>query len=586
MKIHLIRLFVVNLFVLSCVVAQVNAQTGIKQAHALTTRPVDQLLVDKEKERSLIEKALPQKATVKPEQERRLLIFDLNVNYGGHRSIDYANYAFARMGEETGAFETVITRDTMVFRDENLRKFDAVFFNNTVGNLFRDEKLRQNLLDFVYAGGGLLGVHGATVAFREWPGAHEDWPGFGVMLGARGASHRESDEHAYIKLDDPGHPVNRVFGGKDFDFRDEFFRFIDPYSRNLVHVLLSIDTEKTNMEQGRSFGRVTRPDNDYAVAWVRKYGRGRIFYCSIAHNPYVFWDSTMLEFYLDAVQFVLGDLEASAVPGNKHTPAIEAREKLGWKLGTEAYTFKNNTLFETIDKTKDLGLLYAGGLNVQQVSEDIPKKFDYHLSDEELTEVRDKLISSGISMLTYFIFDIPGDEKTVKEIFEFGRKMGIETFISEPKPENLDLIEKYCEKYNIKLGLHNHGKRLSPVYHDPVKIVQLTKDRSPLIGAACDFGYWVREGIDPLEAIKTLGHRIITLQVHDLNEVSDQAHDVPWGTGEVDLDGIFHYLVKEDIQPVMFGLEYSRNWDNSLPEIKRSIEYFDRKSIEMADESE
>ena len=292
-------------------------QPGPEEDQTLITRSVDELLVDEEHERNLIEKNLPQKATVKPKKTRRLLIFDLNVNYGGHKSIDYANYAIARMGEETGAFETVITRDTMVFQTKNLQQFDAVFFNNTVGNLFRDKKLRQNLLDFVNAGGGLMGVHGTTAAFTYWPGAHEDWPEFGVMLGARGAAHRENDEHVYVQLEDPEHPVNRVFGGKDFDYRDEFFRFQDPYSRDLVHILLSIDTKKTDMEQGRAFGEVLREDNDYAVAWVRQYGEGRVFYCTIAHHPQVFWDPIMLEFYLDAIQYAFGDIEASAVPSNK-----------------------------------------------------------------------------------------------------------------------------------------------------------------------------------------------------------------------------------------------------------------------------
>jgi type 1 glutamine amidotransferase len=224
------------------------------------------------------------------------------------------------MGEETGAFETVITRDTMVFQSENLKEFDAVFFNNTVGNLFKDEQLRQNVLDFVYAGGGLLGVHGTTAAFIYWPDQIEDWPEFGVMLGARGAAHRENDEHVFVRNEDPDHPVNRVFGGKDFDYRDEFFRFKNPYSRDLVHVLLSIDTQKTDMEQGRAFGEVDRQDNDYAVAWVRQYGQGRVFYSTIAHHPQVFWDPVMLEFYLDAIQYALGDIKASAIPSSSIDP--------------------------------------------------------------------------------------------------------------------------------------------------------------------------------------------------------------------------------------------------------------------------
>jgi type 1 glutamine amidotransferase len=261
-------------------------------------------------ERLKIEQAIPAKAVVAPRKPRKLLVFDLNVGYPGHRSIAHANLAFTLMGKKTGAFETVISREPEVFRPGSLKRFDAVFLNNTVGNLFTDSELRLSFAEFVRNGGGLMGVHGTTVAFTRWPGAIEDWPEFGFMLGARGANHRESDERVFIKLDDPDHPLNRPFAGKGFEYRDEFFRVGEPYSRDRVRVLLSIDTQKTDLNQGLARGKVERADNDYALAWVRGYGKGRVFYSTIAHNPYVFWDPTMLKFYLGAAQFVLGDLPA------------------------------------------------------------------------------------------------------------------------------------------------------------------------------------------------------------------------------------------------------------------------------------
>ncbi len=134
-------------------------------------------------EQEQIEAALPSQAPVPPRRPRKLLIFDLNVGYGGHGSIRTANLAFTLMGKKTGAFDTVISRDPTIFQPDRLKQFDAVFFNNTVGNLFEDPALRQSLIEFVYGGGGLLGVHGTTVAFTRWTeGAREDWPEFGSLL--------------------------------------------------------------------------------------------------------------------------------------------------------------------------------------------------------------------------------------------------------------------------------------------------------------------------------------------------------------------------------------------------------------------
>ena len=398
--------------------AGIFAMPWLRRAGAQTPR------LSESEEKQKIEAALPAKAFVTPRKPRRLLIFDLNVNYGGHASIRTSNLAFTRMGAKTGAFETEISKDPAVFAPDSLKRFDAVFFNNTVGNLFEDPALRQSLLEFVYAGGGLMGVHGTSVAFMKWPGAIEDWPEFGIMLGARGANHKANDEHVFIKLDDPLHPINQPFGG-DFDYRDEFFRVHEPYSRNRVRVLLSIDTAKTDMKQTPSLGKVERADNDYALAWVRQYGRGRVFYCGFAHHPSVFWDPKMLQFYLAATQFALGDLPVPTTPSAKLTPAVRAQEKLGWRLALVP-SAKPLTLFETIDKAAELGLLYVGGANRQKVSPDIPKDFDDQLSADEMRQIRLKLDAAGIRLLTYRIDGTPSDKA-----IEFARRMGIEAVASD-----------------------------------------------------------------------------------------------------------------------------------------------------------
>ncbi|RKY07863.1 MAG: hypothetical protein DRP66_05745, partial [Planctomycetota bacterium] len=452
---------------------------------------------------------------------------------------------------------------------------------NTVGNLFTDETLRQNLIEFVYAGGGLMGVHGTTVAFTRRPGAHEDWPEFGLMLGARGANHRDSDECVYIKLDDPAHPVNACFAGEGFEYRDEFFRYHKVYSRNRVRVLLSIDTKKTKFD-GPPRGNCVRADDDYALAWVRRYGRGRVFHSTIAHNPYVFRDRKMLEFYLAAAQFALGDLPAPTIPTALLTPAIRAREQLGWRLGIEAYTFHRYTLFEAIDKTAQLGLPFMGGLSFQKVSADIDKKFEPGLTDDELKQIRLKLDSAGVCMLTYYFNEIPPDEAGCRRVFEFAGKIGIETFMSEPKPQSLDIIEKFCDEYDINVAIHNHGPKQSPLYWRPEGVLKVCKGRSPRIGACGDVGYWMRAGIDPVEAVKKLGKRLITIQMHDLHAKGADAHDVPWGTGAGRVRRVIDEMQRLGVRPTMFGLEYSYDWYDSMPEIAECIKFFNKVSLETA----
>ena len=358
-----------------------------------------------------VERGLPAKAPAEPEKARKLLIYDGNIGYGGHGSIPYANYAFTCMGEKTGAFTTVISRDPAVFKRDYLDQFDAVCLNNTVGNLFTDPQLRLNLLEFVLGGGGLLGVHGTTVAFTDFEkGAKETWPEFGHMIGARGASHLAQDERVVAKLDSPDHPLNLPFGGQGFAHVGEFFRVRGPYSRDRLHVLFSIDTDKTELPPPGTHPGVERADEDYALAWTRNYGRGRVVYCTIGHSPQDFMHPKILEFYLGAIQFIMGDTCGTTIPSNRLTSAVAAQEKLGWRLGVTMWGLHTFTLFEGIDKTGELGLPYIGGLSFQKVSKQIPKNFDADLSDEELAQVRLKMDEAGVRMPTFFYAQIPGDE--------------------------------------------------------------------------------------------------------------------------------------------------------------------------------
>jgi sugar phosphate isomerase/epimerase len=527
----------------------------------------------------LIHNAIPGEAVVSPGRSRKLLVFNLDIWDGeirtGHPSIPYANYMLQLMGKKTGAYETYFSNDTMVFQTAYLNQFDAICFNNTVGVLFEDPGMRNNFLEYVYSGKGFFGIHAAGATFCQWPD-YDQFPEFGRMLGGfeNGGHPWKPHEWITLKMDEPTHPINRAFNGKSFDVSDEVFQFSEPYTRDRLRILLAIDTDKTDMSGDRRILPERRTDKDIAISWIRNYGRGRVFYTSLGHNAHINWNKKVLVHYLDGIQFAMGDLYAPATPSNKLTAAIDAREKLGWRLGLTAYSFKDHTLFETIDRAASLGLLYLEGLNVQRVSDEVSGNFDYTLSEDDLVAVRKKFLSAGVTMVSYYIHDIPNDEDTCRKIFEFGRKMGIETFISEPGVEALDLIEQYCEKYQIKMAIHNHGKNISPVYWDPEKLLEACQDRSPLIGACGDLGYWSRSGIEPLDAVKLLGDRLITLQVHDLDKAGPEGQDVAWGQGELELDAIIRQLGIAGIKPSVFGLEYSRDWEQERPEIKTSIEYF------------
>jgi sugar phosphate isomerase/epimerase len=188
-------------------------------------------------------------------------------------------------------------------------------------------------------------------------------------------------------------------------------------------------------------------------------------------------------------------------------------------------------------------------------------------------------------LLTYYIHDIPGDEAGCRKVFEFGRKIGIETFMSEPKLEALDMIEKFCDEYAINVALHNHDPQASPVYWKPEGILKACEGRSKRLGACADLGYWMRAGLDPVTSVALLKDRLITVQMHDLNELTAQGHDVPWGTGVGKTEAFIKEVHRLGLKPTMWGLEYAYNWLESMPEIAKSVEFFNGVSLQLEQEA-
>ena len=121
------------------------------------------------------------------------------MNYGGHASIPYANLAMQLMGEKTGAFTATLSSEPGALAPANLRQYDAIYLNNTVGDIFDTPEIRAGFVAFVENGGGVVGNHGTSVASPKWTA-------FGEILGAAGASHREPNGEGHHQCRRPGTP--------------------------------------------------------------------------------------------------------------------------------------------------------------------------------------------------------------------------------------------------------------------------------------------------------------------------------------------------------------------------------------------
>lgn len=265
-----------------------------------------------------MEVAMPTNAIVAPAKPRKLLVIDKLTGFY-HDSIPYWNKVLEIMGQKSGAFTVTLAHEVDALSAENLKDFDAICFNNTVTLPLSPDKtpeLCKSLMDFVKGGKGVIGIHAATDTFYTryvWPEGQEMWGG--KFSGHPWTAGRTAWA---IKLDDPGHPLMASFKGQGFKIVDEIYRTEPPlYSRSKQRVLMSLD-----MGDETTKARSQKPtDADTGISWIKDFGKGRVFYCSLGHVHDVTWTPAVLEHYLRGIQFAMGDLKADATP----KPAAEQK---------------------------------------------------------------------------------------------------------------------------------------------------------------------------------------------------------------------------------------------------------------------
>lgn len=256
-------------------------------------------------------------------------------------------------------------------------------------------------------------------------------------------------------------------------------------------------------------------------------------------------------------------------------------EKNGWRLGMQSYSFHKFSLVEAFDKTNQLGIknieIYPGHKLGGKWGD---KVFDFNLDATTQREVKELAKSKGIKIVGCGVY-VAEKSSDWEKMFAFAKGMDLEFISCEPALSDWDLVERLAKKYNIRISVHNHPKPSD--YWTPDNLLKAISDRSKLIGSSADVGHWRREGLNQIDCLKKLEGRLVSLHFKDIAEKKAgeaEQHDVIWGTGILDVKGMLKELKRQNFKGV-FSIEYEYNWDNSVPDIKQCIDYFNQAADEL-----
>jgi type 1 glutamine amidotransferase/HEAT repeat protein len=304
-----------------------------------------------------------------------------------------------------------------VFTAQNLYNYDGILFNNNSDLNFDNPEARKILIDFVKKGKGVIGIHAATMSFKNFPEAAE-------MLGGIFDKHPWTSEGTWmIKVTDTDHLLTEMFEDENFALNDEIYRIEQRRLRDNCRVLVALDMQD---EKNLAAEGVRITDRDIPISWIRRFGDGRVFYCSLGHNKNIYWDPVILKHYLAGIQFALGDLDVDATPVPLDiADAIDIDEIE--KLLNEIRTYEYGQSREKITLLSDLLRMAC---NSAEIKEDVESELTDFLDsdaslpakriaceflsiyggDDSIPIISDMMYDSSTSDMAFFALErIPGD---------------------------------------------------------------------------------------------------------------------------------------------------------------------------------
>ena len=242
-------------------------------------------------------------------------------------------------------------------------------------------------------------------------------------------------------------------------------------------------------------------------------------------------------------------------------PKAQPKPAAQWRvdLGLQSYSLRSFQFDDAIAKMGELGLHFV---------EFFPGHFPQNMKPQELAARQGKLAALDIKANAYGVCGLNNDEKRMRPLFDFCKRVGIGVITAGPTPDSFGLLDKLVPEYGVRVAIHNHGpgdKRWGRTQ----QMLDGIKGHDPRIGICLDTGHLIRAGDDPVEAVRKFGPRLHGLHFKDVSK--DSTHDCIVGRGRTDMAAFFTAL-KEVGFAGAFSLEYESDPKNPMAGIAASLD--------------
>ena len=261
---------------------------------------------------------------------------------------------------------------------------------------------------------------------------------------------------------------------------------------------------------------------------------------------------------------LLANLQADPIPENLR--------QNGWFIGAQAYTFKEFTAFEAIAKTKEAGGNVIEFYPGQVLKAGSPDKVGHPMSESAMAELKAECARLGVRPVNYGVVGAK-DADEVRAIMSFAKKMGLYSVCTE-STELIAAWEANAKEFDMKVAFHEHGGSMDrPSYKvwNPLYILGVVESRDHRVGACADLGHWCTSNLKPIDCLRILNGRIISVHLKD-KATFGEAPVVVAGKGVVDVAACLEELKKQQFDGHI-SIEHENDWMDSVPQVRADIDF-------------
>ncbi len=220
-------------------------------------------------------------------KKHRVLIYSKTAGFH-HESIAAGIQAIQKMGLENN-FKVDSTTDSTFFTSKNLKKYNAVIFLNTSGNVL-DNNGKAAFEKYIRSGGGFVGVHAASDTEFDW-----EW--FNRLVGAQFKNHPHQQD-AVMHVKDKSFIATRHLP-EVWKRHDEWYNFKNIKIDDSYKILITIDE---NSYKGGENG------NLHPISWCHPFEGGRSFYTALGHGNEAYSDPLFLQHLLGGIKYAVNGI--------------------------------------------------------------------------------------------------------------------------------------------------------------------------------------------------------------------------------------------------------------------------------------